>query len=161
MAYYIIDVTREQKEALVALDIDVIGAQNTASKATTAAVVLMKREGGASGDLLRSVMPRAAEISSAHLSRRCGAIVEERNGSFYIDRASARGGEPPVTATDGRFVVTVRCIKPEGIEPATVIVFASSQQAAREAATEKMADKYLRHQDLETQWEVTGEPEEG
>jgi hypothetical protein len=164
MAYYIIDVAREQKEALVALGIDVVGAQNTASNRTTAVMVLMRREDGASRDLLRSVMPRATEISSKHLSFRCGVSVVERIGSFYIERAPAHSGEPPVTATDGelnRFVVPVRCIKPEGIEPTTVIVFASSQQAAREAATQKMADKYLRNQNLETQWDVTGEPEEG
>jgi hypothetical protein len=55
----------------------------------------------------------------------------------------------------------VRCIEPAGIEPVTVTVFSGSKQGAREAATEKMKDKYLRHQNLETKWVVAGEPVEG
>jgi len=41
-----------------------------------------------------------------------------------------------------------------------VYVFASSAQEARLAAIDKMTDKYLRHQNRRTRWEVTGEPME-
>jgi len=68
---------------------------------------------------------------------------------------------PQENANMKRFDVPVRCIEPAGIEPVTVTVFSGSKQGAREAATEKMKDKYLRHQNLETKWVVAGEPVEG
>jgi hypothetical protein len=40
---------------------------------------------------------------------------------------------------------------------AGVYVFATGAQEARLAAIDKMADKYLRHQNKRTRWEVTGE----
>jgi hypothetical protein len=61
-----------------------------------------------------------------------------------------------------RWAVQVRCIKPaQGIEPAavTVDVFSCGDAAdACEAATRKMADKYLQHQHLVTESIVTAEP---
>jgi hypothetical protein len=156
--YYVINVTQEQKKALVALGIDVVGAQNAASMRTIAASVLMKREGGASAELLHSVIPNSTEISADHLTRRCGMTVTERDGNFYIGYSGER---PTADGELNRFVVPVRCVKPEGIEPTTVIVFSDTKEDAREAATEKMMDKYLRHQNLQTEWVVTGEPQEG
>jgi hypothetical protein len=59
-----------------------------------------------------------------------------------------------------RWLVPVRCTSNSKIvspEPG-VYVFATSQQEARLGAIDKMADKYLRHQNKHTRWEVTGEP---
>ncbi len=76
-------------------------------------------------------------------------------------RGLSNTDNPQENANMKRFDVPVRCIEPAGIEPVTVTVFSGSKQGAREAATEKMKDKYLRHQNLETKWVVAGEPVEG
>jgi hypothetical protein len=61
-----------------------------------------------------------------------------------------------------RWLVPVRCTSNSKILPPEpgVYVFASSAEEARLAAIDKMADKYLRHQNKRTRWEVTGEPVE-
>jgi hypothetical protein len=60
------------------------------------------------------------------------------------------------------WLVPVRCMSNSKIVPPEpgVYVFASSAQEARLAAIDKMTDKYLRHQNRRTRWEVTGEPME-
>jgi hypothetical protein len=62
-----------------------------------------------------------------------------------------------------RWVVQVRCTSHKDIWTPEfgVTVFATTARGAREAAVEKMQDKYLRHQDLKTTWEVVGKPVEG
>jgi hypothetical protein len=62
-----------------------------------------------------------------------------------------------------RFTVLVRCTSHENIwtPEGGVDVFATGKDEARAAAVEKMCDKYLRHQNLRTDWIVTGEPVEG
>jgi hypothetical protein len=61
-----------------------------------------------------------------------------------------------------RWLVPVRCTSNSKIVPPEpgVYVFATGAQEARLAAIDKMADKYLRHQNKRTRWEVTGEPVE-
>jgi len=68
-----------------------------------------------------------------------------------------------------RYSVPVRCASHRNIwrtedgrktDRAEVLVFATSKSKAKIAAVEKMADKYLRHQNKQTYWVVTGEPEE-
>ena len=61
-----------------------------------------------------------------------------------------------------RWLVPVRCTSNSKIVPPEpgVYVFATSEQEARLAAIDKMADKYLRHQNKRTRWEVTGDPME-
>jgi hypothetical protein len=71
-----------------------------------------------------------------------------------------------VTLHEGDFeqwVVQVRCTSHPNIWTPEdgVTVFAGNKQEAREAAVDKMADKYLRHQNLQTTWEVVGEPKLG
>jgi hypothetical protein len=61
-----------------------------------------------------------------------------------------------------RWIVPVRCTsnsKIVSLEPG-VYVFAVSEQEARLAAIDKMEDKYRRHQNKHTRWEVTGDPVE-
>jgi hypothetical protein len=73
--------------------------------------------------------------------------------------------EMKVTFQEGdlkRYCVPVRCTSHPDIwtpEPG-VYVFAGDEAGAREAAVEKMQDKYLRHQSTTTEWEVTGDPVE-
>jgi len=61
-----------------------------------------------------------------------------------------------------RWLVPVRCTSNNKIVPPEpgVYVLATSEQEARSAAIDKMADKYLRHQNMRTRWEVTREPVE-
>ena len=61
-----------------------------------------------------------------------------------------------------RWLVPVRCTSNSKIVPpeSGIYVFATSEQEARLAAIDKMADKYLRHQNKHTRWEVTGDPVE-
>jgi hypothetical protein len=59
-----------------------------------------------------------------------------------------------------RWCVPVRCTSHKNIwTPENgVVVFACGAEGAKLAAIDKMQDKYLRHQDKFTEWEVIGEP---
>ena len=58
-----------------------------------------------------------------------------------------------------RYAVRVQCTA-RGIPPTTPLVFATSKHEAPAAAIEKMRDTYRRHQNRDTRWVVTGEPQE-
>jgi hypothetical protein len=59
-----------------------------------------------------------------------------------------------------RYSVPVRCTSHISIPQNSVLVFAIDPRDAKEAAIEKLVDKYLRHQNKRTFWTTVGEPQE-
>jgi hypothetical protein len=64
-----------------------------------------------------------------------------------------------------RYQVPVASVRPLGLKAQGelgdfVLVFAGDETAACFVAIDKMRDKYLRHQNMDTEWKVTGEPVE-
>lgn len=59
-----------------------------------------------------------------------------------------------------RYDVKVECLSHPHLKQATVTVFAGTATHATHMAIEKIADKYARHQSLDTRWIVIDDPVE-